>query len=356
MARSDVAFTRLRRRMTDDLGIDPRQAERLLDDMLGRVLTRFGDDFVRGKSELLDQMVDLRDRLDGLYHEVLNFDSRTSATTRIDTRSRSSIDQQLRDIDQLYRQLDQTLSDLGKPLHEIFPDANSNRNLIDETVSEIRGAATSQRRPGHEHRDIEVDIRPEGRTRRSRIRRKGFQPDPPDQSRRFTRDFADGSQATFSIENGMYHVETRDAAGNVTGRFTEFDILSSPYARRPLTTSLMQAHHGLQNSIMTKLFEKFGYDGGAAPTIWLRNSRRGSPHGSITAVQNSAKSSRGAATTLSQLRQWAIEDLRLAQMPEAQITTYLRVFDEYFASAVLPKLRAEGRLDLLGEWTPPGGP
>jgi hypothetical protein len=356
LVQSDQSFRKLRARMVDELGLEPHRADRILDDMMARAMTRFGDNFVRGKSHLLDQVVDLRDRLDTLYHSVLNFERRSGPDTgRVDLGQHGSIADQLRQIDALYRQIDDTLDQLRKPLKDFVPWGEDSRNVATETLDEVRriirnaeDAGTVIRRPGHDHRDIELDIS------QGRLTRRGFDEVEGSNGRSFTRVFAEGSEATFTIENGRYRVHARDAAGVETS-FGEYDILQTPYARRPLTTSLMQAHHGLQNSLMTDLFGDFGYDGNAAPTIWLRNSRAGSPHGAITATQNSFRTARRTtATTLSSLREIAIRDLALTDMPHDKITAYIRAFDEYFEHAVLPQIPADQRWK-LGDWKPPSG-
>jgi hypothetical protein len=358
LASSDHSFTGLRRRMIDDLGMDATRADRLLDDMLARAMTRFGDDFVLGKSQLLDDVVNLRERLDGLYHQILNFDRRSSthSTTRIDPTGRTSIADQLRAIDDLYHQLDDALEQLGKPLHEVHPSSSSVRSLAERTAREIDDiinaadtAGRLSRRPGHDHRDIDLDIS------QGRLSRRSFKPVAGSGGTSFIRTFADGSTATFTMVGGRYRVHTKDASGLET-TFHEYDLLQTPYGRRPLTTSLMQAHHGLQNSLMTNIFEQFGYDGGAAPTIWLRNSRRGSPHGAITATQNSLGSSRRTALqTLSEIRRVAIEDLALTDMPHDMINAYILAFDRYFERAVLPQMSTADRTRDLGTWQPPSG-
>lgn len=357
IATSDAAFTRLRRRMVDDLGIDARQADRILDDMLARALTRFGDHFVLGRSELLDQVIHLRDRLDGLYHEILNFDGAVGrkSTARVQGAARPSIKDQLTQIETLYRDLDDRIRALSAPPEDLKLPPATARDVAAETMGEVAKATPTPRRPGHSHRDVVADRLKELGRRFSRLHRKGFRPHPPGQDVTFRRTFADGSTADFTIEGGVYKVTTRDASGLET-TFREYDLLSSPYGRRPLTTSLVQAHHGLQNSLMTRIFGRFGYSGDAAPTIWLRNSRRGSPHGAITAAQNSAKALRETtATTLSEIRRLAIEDLRLTHMPEDMITAYLLAFDSYFEKAVLPRMSAADRTRFLGSWKPPSG-
>lgn len=353
LVHSDATFQGLRRRMIEDLGFDPAHADRILDDMLSRALTRFGDEFVTGRSLLLDRVVDLRQRLDGLYHQILNFDAAGGTrTTRIDPTGRGSINDQLRAIERLYREIDEAFEQLGQPLDDLVPTTTGRRNVAEETAAEIAqilDTAGPQTRPsGHGHRDVTLDVS-EGR-----LTDYGFEVVAGSNDTQFRRIFSDGSTATFTIEHGRYVVTTRDASGLET-TFREFDLLSTPYGRRPLTTGLIQAHHGCQNSLMNRLFGSFGYNGDAAPTSWMRNHATGSPHGVISARQRSNSSARSGMTRLSDIRRVAIEDLGLAGMPNDMITAYIRAFDEYFEAAVLPQLRAKGRLDLLGDWLPPSG-
>ncbi len=359
---NDPTFVRLRRHMIDDLGMEAVLADRLLDDMLARALTRFGDQFVRGKTQLLDRVVDLRGRLDTLYHRLLNFDARSRPgveTRRLDPATVGTIDDQLREIGGLYRQLDEALTELGRPLDEVIPLDDTIRSAAERTAREVsdvieagrtRERSPIRRLPGHEHREIELDIS------QGRLSRRGWKPVAGSDNTVFRRHFkTDGSDAELRIEHGRYQVRIREATG-IEHNFGEYDILTMPYARRPLTTTLLQAHHGLQNSLLTELFGRYGYDGGAAPTIWLRNSRAGSPHGAITAVQNANRSSRATSlTTLESVRRAAIEDLALTSMPQNRITAYIRAFDEYFERAVLPRIPAADRARLLGNWRPPSG-
>lgn len=357
IVRSDVTFQRLRRRMVDDMGMDGARADRILDDMLARALTRFGDEFVLGKSKALDRVVQLRDRLDTLYHDALNFRGRSTPGGTQRVKADASVPDQVREINRLYDELDAALDELGRPVEALRPSSGATRSVAERTADEIdaiiaaaRGRDGFGRMPGHEHRDIGLDIT------QGRLKRRGFVEVPGSDGKSFTRRFkTDGSTATFTMENGAYKVTVRDAAGLET-TFREFDLLSTPYARRPFTTSLMQAHHGLQNSLMTDLFSDFGYDGGAAPTIWLRNSRKGSPHGTITASQNSERAARKAGLrTLAEIREVGIEDLARCDMPHDMITAYVRAFDEYFEAAVLPRIPADRRAALLGDWKAPSG-
>ncbi|WP_404385378.1 hypothetical protein [Caenispirillum salinarum] len=345
----DEGFAAARRRMTDELGFPPEKADRILADMLGTTLLRYGSHLVREKSDLVAKVVDLRDRLDTLYSELLNFERRDGSGGRV-SGDRDDLDTQLRKIEGLYSELDAALKDLGTPFHGIEPPPDIALGLPEHLLKEIRETDASVRT--QDRRDVTADLTPTKPGRRSRIEggRYTFKRNADGS---YTRIFADDASVRFRVRNGRYHVETFDPSGNKQLEFSEFDVLQSPYERRPRTTALMQCHHGLQNSLMTKLFKAYNYDGGAAPTIWLRNSRRGSPHGSITAVQNGQKSTRNAAgITFEDIREWAIADLRITQMPEHKIAEYLAVFDAYFESAVLPNIPKEKYDELLGNWRP----
>lgn len=355
IARSDPSLMRLRRTLVDEMGVAASRADRLIDEMLLRALTRWGDDVVRGHSATLNRVVDLRERLDDLYDGVLAFNARTGTHAGKAPLNRSGLRDQLGEIETLIKDLDIELAKLRRPVESLLPDNTGMRDALADALDEVAGAGRTARRPGHEHRDVLADTVREAGRRRSRLARKGFRPHPSGQDRTFRRTFADGSTVDLTIEGGRYRVHTRDAAG-VELHFNEYDVLLTPYARRPLTTSLMQAHHGLQNSLMTRLFREFGYNGEAAPTVWLRNSRRGSPHGSITAAQNAARSTRASSkTTLAEIRRLAIKDLRQTHMPDEAIARYVRAFDTYFERNVLPNMSSADRARLLGGWTPGAG-
>jgi len=353
IVRSDEGFMALRRRMVDELDIPAGRADRILQDMLGRALLRHGDHLISARSALVDQVIALRGRLDTLYSSALNFSARSGTGQRLDVNA-ASLDDQLRQIDGLYAQLDDKLTELGQPFHEVEPPPDLANDVPRVLSDEIGGRTASTRT--QPHRDITEDIDPRGRSGRIRIesgRYRFTRNSTPDGRTVYSRNFSDGASVQFEVRNGQYRVETFDASGQRTASFGEYDILHTPYGLRPRTTAIMQAHHGLQNSIMTRLFGRFGYNGNAAPTIWLRNSRRGSPHGSITAVQNGHKSARNAAgATYRDIRNWALDDLLMTNMPRNKIEEYLAAFDHYFETAVLPNIPEAERAALLGDWTP----
>lgn len=351
--RSDEGLAAVQRRMVNELDIPAGRAERILQDMLARALLRHGDHLIAGRSALVDQVITLRTQLDNLYGSILNFASQ-SGTGQRSGASAGSVDDQIRQLDGIYSQLDDRLTELGKPFHEVEPPSGLTHDVPEVLGAEIDGRTASTRT--QDERPIDMDTTPQGASRRIRIesgRYRFTRTVHADGRVTYRRDFVDGASVEFEVHNGQYRVTTFDNAGQRTSSFGEYDILHTPYGRRPRTTAIMQAHHGLQNSLMTALFGRFGYNGNSAPTIWLRNSRRGSPHGTITAVQNGQKSARNAAgTTYSDIRNWALDDLLMTNMPRHKIEEYLAALDHYFESAVLPNIPDADRAALLGDWTP----
>jgi len=351
--RSDEGLAAVQRRMVNELGIDAARAERILTDVLGRALLRHGDHLIAGRSALVDRVIALRGQLDTVYSTILNFDARSGQGHRIGPDT-ASLDAQLRQIDGIYRDLDDALTDLGKPFDEVAPPPGV-ANDVPRVLGDEIGSSTASTRTQTE-RPVTHDTTPQGASNRIRIEtgRYRFARDvTPDGRTVYRRSFEDGASVTFEVRDGRYRVETFDPSGNRSSSFGEYDILHSPYGRRPRTTAIMQAHHGMQNSLMTRLFGDFGYNGNAAPTIWLRNSRSGSPHGSITAVQNGQRSTRNAAgVSYSDIRRWALDDLLVTDMPRTKIEEYLGAFDHYFESAVLPNIPQGQRAAVLGDWVP----
>lgn len=351
--RGDEGLAAVQRRMVDELNIDAARAERILSDVLGRALLRHGDHLIAGKADLIDRVIALRGRLDTLYATMLNFEARSGTGQRVGPDA-ASLDAQLREVDTIYGDLDAALTELGRPFHEIAPPPSVANDVPQVLGDEIGRSSPSTRRQAR--RPITHDTTPQGQSGRIRIEtgRYRFRREvTPDGRTVYRRSFEDNASVTFEVRDGRYRVETFDPSGTRTSSFAEYDILHTPYGRRPRTTAIMQAHHGMQNSLMTRLFGAYGYNGNAAPTIWLRNSRSGSPHGTITATQNGERSIRNAAdTSYSDIRRWALDDLLMTDMPRAKIEEYLAAFDHYFETAVLPNIPEAQRPALLGDWVP----
>ncbi|KAG1713687.1 hypothetical protein GQR58_002155 [Nymphon striatum] len=399
--------------MTDERGIPPARARQIAEDMVGWAVLRHGDNLIAGRSAMIDRVIEIRTRLDDLYATVLNYDSPLVGTANRTSGPRD-IDTQLDQLAQAYRDLDAEMTQLQLPFHTVpaaLADTRLPRHLLDEIDNAPRSSTSSQTPRPHAD-DTRMMVQPDGglRVRLTGIRYYFVR--QADGS--YLRTFTDGDTATLRMVNGWYQITTRSADGTQLSRFTEFDILHTPYGRKPRTSAVMQAHHGMQNSLMESLFSAYGYNKNSVPTMWLRNSRAGSPHGMITNAQHtrartSATTSPAAPTgtastppvtstappaaasvsppgspptlgspvppsttvpatpaaaataapttgmTYSDIRQKAIEDFRLVDVPHARATEYLAAFDAYFERTVLPQLRSQGALHLLGTWVPQGG-
>lgn len=356
IARSEPSLVALHQRMVRRLGFTPARATRVIETILSRALFRYGEHLVAGKSALIDRVIGLRNQLDESYHQIFAYGERAGLSTRARSGPAMTLEARLREIDRLFHELDDSLDKLGRPLHEIEPPPPRAGDTIDPLHAEVAATAaspaTQRPRPASDSTAPRPPSRPGRKPRLSRIEsgRYRFRRNPDGS---YTKTFANGSSTTFHIENGRFRALAHDASGGFIGEFREFDVVPTAYGRIPQLTALLQAHHGMQNELLTRLFGRFGYNGDAAPTIMLRDSRSGSPHGMITAVQNGARAARsGSGVTLSNIREWAIADLRMSGMPDRDIALYLRTFDTYFERNVLGRMKPADRARLLGSWRP----
>jgi hypothetical protein len=151
----------------------------------------------------------------------------------------------------------------------------------------------------------------------------------------------------FFVEDGKLSV--RSTRNGETTAFKEFDVLGK-YKDKPLSTKVMQAHHGCQSKLMEALFGK-KYNADEAPTIWLRDSTGDSPHGLIThAIQNPQEAGRLEDPNLNYgtVRDWAVADLKAAGVPDTSIREYLAAVDGYFKTQIEPTLTAAEKAELVG--------
>lgn len=365
IARTEPTLVALQRRMVHEMkpGLSPEQAARVTESIIGRALLRYGDHLVAGKSEVLNRVIALRNELDDAYDAAFSYGGSTSPAA-----ARAALETRLRNIDQLLNELDTEMTKLGTPMHELDPPPGA-ADAAAALHAEIAGITPTRALTDADRRMIDEDIL-KGRDKRDRRtltpRLKGGRylfTRNADGS--YTKTFKDKASAVFHIENGRYRVETfgPPPVRQSLGVIRENDVLTTPYGRLPRLTALVQANHGYQNGTMTQLFRAFLYDGNAVPTIAMRNSRRGSPHGLVTDRQNAGKTMRNApGTTLLHIRRWTIADLKMADVPDHQIAAYLEAMDRYFVDNVLPNVIAAGRQDLLGKdalgnnlatWPPP---
>ncbi|MGH7861477.1 MAG: hypothetical protein ACREOS_04480, partial [Candidatus Dormibacteraceae bacterium] len=114
-----------------------------------------------------------------------------------------------------------------------------------------------------------------------------------------------------------------------------------------------QAHHGIQGEWAGQRVPGYDYYG-EPPSILLRDSRKGTPHQIITARQAGRKASLGAST-YSQQRALLLEDMRVANVPDAYAQKLLSDSDAYFAPLYrdLEKKSTTAQLqDIFGTWKP----
>ncbi|MEO6772031.1 MAG: hypothetical protein ABI467_03305, partial [Kofleriaceae bacterium] len=144
-------------------------------------------------------------------------------------------------------------------------------------------------------------------------------------------------------------LSVRSTKSGKTTTFKEFDTLGK-YKDKPLSTRVMQAHHGCQSKLMEFLFGK-KYNADEAPTIWLRDSTGDSPHGLIThSIQNPKENLRLDDPDLSygKIRDWAVADLKAAGAPDISVREYLAAVDHYFKTTIGPSLTATQKAELIG--------
>ncbi len=333
---SHPQLSSFRDRLASMSGGSMDRAQKLVEDMLIAAMHGFCGHALAAKGGLIEDVLRLRGRLDDILHGVLQLGpGRTGA--KFDST----------EVESIYRQLDQHLRQLAQPLHDQTTPSEAAEVLAATYRREIEAVDPSASKQSP--RAIDEDFHRESGWKRIRALRKGLR---KQRDGSYVVRFTDGASARYRVVDGHYQVTTFNPSGEATFSMSEFDVLHTPYRNAPKTTSLMNCHHGLQDSLMKQLFADFGYDGGDVPTIWLRDGRAGSPHGLITAIQKGAKISRSAkGVTFSDIRQWAIADLKAAGATDARITEYLAAFDAHFRRTVLPKLPAseKGR---LGTWIP----
>lgn len=152
---------------------------------------------------------------------------------------------------------------------------------------------------------------------------------------RYRKKYTSGFVEIWVNESGLLEVHSA-RKGQAAQRFGEFDVMTAPYRDKPLSSRVVQAHHGCQSSLMERLFKK-KYDAGEAPTIWLRDSTGDSPHGRITHERQNlleAERTKGPLT-YEKIRNWAIEDLLAVGAPKDKIARYLQAMDAHVKNAIL---------------------
>lgn len=152
--------------------------------------------------------------------------------------------------------------------------------------------------------------------------------------------------------DGLVNVTvTRRNSGATVASYREFDTVPR-HGSKPLSTRVMQSHHGLQDAVMLDSFRRYGYKSSDAPTIWLRNSTTGSPHRTVTDTQVGNEGARRTSPppTYAQIRQWGIADLRAINAPDQSVRRFLAQMDKYFEESILPNIPEADRPTVVGSY------
>ncbi|MDK1376444.1 hypothetical protein QN222_18330 [Sinorhizobium sp. 6-70] len=334
--------------------------------MVTWVMRHAGDHYVAVRGAQIDRVFKLRDELETIYRKVMHFGD--------DAPSKADLEAQLAGLVKKYKEIDDALADASRPL-EPFTLPPAARDEFAKTFADALTGGGGKPLKNFPEQPTQATVRPHSadfadasgrmpgdpgyRIKESRafIKEWGQDPQRPGV---YLRKFADGSSAELTIVDGKYNIKTTMPDGT-TLTIREGQVNVDPYARKISTTSLMNAHHGVQAHPMKAVFGDFGYDPDAAPTIWLRNSRAGSPHGRITAIEGrtglhpSEPGSKMSATEIKQatyadMRRTAAAEMRTIGRSEQEIREYLTAHDRYFIDNILPKVKAAGKTGLLGDW------
>ena len=363
-------LSRLRDQLTSRYG---RRGADMVEDLRVVVMRRAGDHYVAVRGAQIDRIMDIRTRIDGIYSGLM----RRGGDGSVD------VDAELQRLLRDYAELDEAITDARSPVEsfrllpseqdalgsrfrgELLEPDGTQRPRFREQESQAGGRMADEdfrdsagRLPGDEGYAFS----------QSRAYRKDWRPDPDNPSV-FVNTFEDGSTARLRVEDvdgrEILIVTSRQRDGTEL-TIREEAVLLDPYGRKPRTTSLLNAHHGVQAAPMEARFGSFGYDRHAAPTIWLRNSRTGSPHGRITAIEGRTSEPRFTepgsrltpeemgSVTYEQMRRIAEREMRSVGVSEQAIRNYLTAHDVYFREHVFPRIPESQYGDLLGSWRPTG--
>jgi len=371
----EIESSRILSEMHDALTGPPRnltdaQATRVVEDVALVGLTRMARSFERIKSKHIDLVLKLRSEIDGLFVEAFASEGAGSKET-----ISKALDERLPRIKQAYAQLDTAVEKATEPLARM----KAKGELDDAMLKAVDDVAPNK--PLVEDRPIEADKAIEAGKTVNRLTRKKIYPFGSG----FKVTFKDGAETVLSIVNGRYTAEIYPGKAGV-GKprvISEFSLSIDPYRTDFRTTSILQRNHVVQDSLMKKLFGPFGYDSGSVPTIWMRDSRTGSPHHQVSAQQRAFKTAEGSTIVqaerrstqlagkvatplppnklnLGELQKMGIAQMKSQGCPPQVIAEYLKVFDEVFTQQVLgnaefKKLSPADQASLLGDWKPGRG-
>ncbi|MBC7477097.1 MAG: hypothetical protein H7317_03265 [Pseudorhodobacter sp.] len=334
LADTDKTLLAMRDRLK---GVMPEpRARGLIEDMLEVALHGAGEHFIGMKGPAIDRILTARGQLAGIFETVMA------------PGWRGDMGPHLKQLDTIYRDIESGLAELSKPIEKTPPPKALTDTIAARIRREVHDAKSGE--SPHEFRSAATDALREPGSTTPRLTRRGYRKLPNADT--FRRIFKDKSSVELTIKDGRFYAETFDSAGRRTAKFAEFDVALEPYGRTPRTGSLLQAHHGLEGDLMGALFDN--YDHNAVPTIWLRNNKTGSPHGIVTALGNMARAGRRDPATLTYeaIRNYAVADMKAAQVPQHAIEAYLAAIDAHVRSQIVPKIPVRDRARMLGGWKP----
>lgn len=339
----------------------------MVEDMVAWVMRHAGDHYMAVRGRQIDKVLKLRLELEAIYKKVMHFGD--------DAPSKADLDGDFARLAKKYKEIDAALADAAKPLEPFVLPPAAQDELAKKFHDALSGSGRNplkafaeqgtQSTPRPHAADFLDDkgLAPKEvgySAGKSRAGGKGWQED----SKRpgvYQRTFSDGSTGELRVVNNKYELTSVQADGtSITIREEQVSI--DPYARKVSTTSLLNAHHGVQSHPMKEVFGDFGYDPDAAPTIWLRNSRAGSPHGRITAIEGrtglhptepGSRMTPGQVVkaTYADMRRTAAAEMRTVGISDKAIREYLAAHDRYFIDRILPEMTEVERKALLGGWT-----
>jgi hypothetical protein len=328
---ADVRLKGLRDRLARTHG--PEQADAFVQRLLVGALDDFGSHILARKGQAVDTVMKLRHELSDSLADVLEGGA---AAKKITPESLA------KKFDDLEKALDELATPVDKLGQEKFAKPNT-AAAKKEVTDALGGTAPAKKAPslaGKVLTDLE-----------NRLAAKKF----TFKNGAWIKRLDGGAHLELFVVDGKLRVKSFQN-GKLLAEFGEFDVMLTPYKNRPRSSRVVQAHHGCQDAIMQQLFGKLGYDGGDAPTIWLRDSTGETPHGIVThGFQNPKRDQRMADADYGKLRDWAKEELTAAGARPEHISAYLAGIDDYMRKNVFnnPKFLALSPLkkaELLGSF------
>jgi hypothetical protein len=334
-------FAEMRANLQRRTGHDLRVIDAYLDRRLTQVVEHIGDIYLREIEAHIDNISRLRERLSHGIESVVRKDGRLEGMSIAEfQRSFRELDAVLNDLQSTQRYI-QEMSE--QRTREIF---QGSRERSPSTADPIKSVAASHI-PPNTPSILAASLKSAETQKQLSLKAQSITYHVSGEvTVKFKR-----QEVKISVQDGLYHATVADrSSGNIVTQFKEFDIVPR-HGTKPLSTNVLQSHHGLQDALMLDVFSEYGYRKEHPPAIWLRNSLPGSPHRVISDIQKHTLSSRKSASpSYAQIRQWGIADLKAANAPENSIRAYMARMDKYFEANVLPKIPANEVPKLVGTY------